>query len=655
ICISEDFMRVAKGGAIGLYVPSGPGFTDYHKQISISFHRALFQEKFRSVGDCVVAGHYFYLLADYPKEMVQMYILLGDPSLKLQLVTELFDLNIEPTRVIASQHLNFKVSGRVPHIRQGVACFYLTDPNNNIVIEPIKQKFFNSQLNFEFSLSQPIIRGEWILRAFCQDARHPERMASGKASFWVDIPYLKLIQVNKQLSNDNLTTGGEVKLTAEIENSGYLDITDAVVELYNWRNNEWEKEAETQTAVPHNSTQPVNFIVHPTGGINLYKLKLKNYFIPPDPTIEPVFEKIITLPIKRTGSYHPDIVLAPPLINLEQITSATGSIRAIVSGVIYNIGSDNFTGIKCSLLNAGKNILAEQTYPEDFFRELKPVNIKLSAVVNRIEELKKLILKTELTPENTPDANPQDNLIELNDKLLNLPDLVISEEDITFPDPNPTEGFTVFIDVVIHNKGKVAAKDFSVAGYDNHPLQGGGILFDYMNGTASKLIHYLAPNSSTKVRLRWDPIKNQGEKTIWVKVDATNKLFEENEDNNIASARLYIKKKAILKPAGIFLKEQTPEEKKQGIIQLQAVVKNIGETDAHNVFVEIYKTDIQTPENLLEKVFIPEVKAGEEQVAKATWQIKPEERHLTVRPSYRIFLKGSLQRISSILPPEEVK
>lgn len=655
VCISEDFMRVPKGGAIGLYVPAGPGFTDYHKQISISFHRALFKEKFRSVGDCVVAGHYFYLLADYPREMVQMYILLGDPSLKLQLVTELFDFNVEPARVTTEQQLKFKAYGKVPRLKQGLVSFFLTDPNNNIVIEPTTRNFFNSQLEFEFSLQKPVVRGEWILRAFCQDAKHPEQMVLGKATFWIDTPYLKLTRVNKQFSNDNYTSGAEVILTAKIENPGYLDINDAIVELYKWRNNEWEKQGETLTAVPHNSTRQLNFIVHPTEGMNLYKLRLKNYFLPPDPTIEPVFEKVIELPIKRNEAQYPDIVLVSPLISLDQITSSSGAINATVSGVIYNVGNDNFTGIKCILLNEQKDILAEQTYPEDFFRELKPVNIKLSATVTRIEELKNLTLKTELTPTNTPDANPQDNSIDLNDKLLNLPDLFVSGEDISFPDPKPTEGFTVFMDVVIHNQGKGAAKNFIVAAYDNHPLQGGAILFDYMNGTASKLIPYLAPASSTGVRLRWDPVKNQGEKTIWIKVDATNKLFEENEENNIASARLYVKKKAILKPAGIFLKEQTPEEKKLGIIQLQAVVKNIGETDAHNVYVEIYKTDSQNPENLLEKVFIPEIKAGEEQIAKATWQIKPEERHLTVRPSYRIFLKGSLQRISSILPPDEVK
>ncbi|MCD6384530.1 hypothetical protein J7M23_02020, partial [Candidatus Sumerlaeota bacterium] len=106
ICISEDFMRVSKGGAIGMYVPAGPGFTTQHKKVSTTLRRAIFRDGFRRIGDCIVAGQYYNLIENATPDMIKMFILLCEPALSLQLPASLFEMSITPTRTEPMKNLN---------------------------------------------------------------------------------------------------------------------------------------------------------------------------------------------------------------------------------------------------------------------------------------------------------------------------------------------------------------------------------------------------------------------------------------------------------------------------------------------------------------------------------------------------------------------
>ena len=66
------------------------------------------------------------------------------------------------------------------------------------------------------------------------------------------------------------------------------------------------------------------------------------------------------------------------------------------------------------------------------------------------------------------------------------------------------------------------------------------------------------------------------------------------------------------------------------------------------MFVEFYSSYEQTGENKLGQVLIEEIRPAETQMAIYRWQAREEDLHRAARPSYKIFLKGSLQRISSV-------
>ncbi|MCD6384689.1 hypothetical protein J7M23_02825, partial [Candidatus Sumerlaeota bacterium] len=531
--------------------------------------------------------------------------------------------------------------------------FWVTDPENVQRLDPTEKRFSNSRLHFEFRLPEPAPLGEWVLHAYCTSTDNPQQDALGKASFWIDKPFLQIVDFQEEQKSGHFSAGQTITLSTDVKNQSAISIEDAVLSLWRLEKNEWKKIETAHRDVPFNSTKKIPFTVTLKEGVNLFKVALENYQIPPSPTIEPLDQRILAIPVCHTNAGEPDIVLLPELFDIECRGQTKGSYHCSVKGRVYNIGSAQFKKAVFTLKDNHNKQLARQEYSAQLLTPGNPLKFTLHATLTDRRQLHNLQLTVGLVPDTVVDAHPEDNVIQLEKPDNPLPDLAITTSDISFPDPSPTEGVTVFIDVRVHNQGKGSAKNFSVAAYDNDPAKGGHKLPDFTGQTASKFISYLAPHSETTLRLRWDPVKNQGKKTIWVKVDASENVFEEREDNNTAYAEIYVKKKAILRPGGIFLKPQTPEEKRKGILRLQAVVKNTGETDARNIFVEFFKTEEHTPENMIGKVFIPCVKAGGKEVAEIEWQIKPEERHLKVRPSYRIFLKGSLQRISSILPPEE--
>jgi hypothetical protein len=84
VCIAEDFMRHRGKGAIATLMPSGPGFAGYHMELADSLLRAWSQHDVREVGvlaELLRLGH----LANHPADdHSRMFILLGDPSLRLR-------------------------------------------------------------------------------------------------------------------------------------------------------------------------------------------------------------------------------------------------------------------------------------------------------------------------------------------------------------------------------------------------------------------------------------------------------------------------------------------------------------------------------------------------------------------------------------------
>ncbi len=652
VCVSEDFMRVPRGGAVGLYVPAGPGFTAQHKKVSIGLRHALFKEGFRRIGDAVVAGQYHYLLNNNDTVMVRMFILLGDPALSLKLTHKRFDMNITPRYAGLGDESTFTVQGSVPGMNNGTVQFWVTDPDNEDVGDRVEKTFTGSRIKHTFTVNPPLKRGKWIVRAYCTEENEATADdAIGSVAFYIDSPYLIVRDVNVHENEKSGAMDETAILHATLENPGYVPVDGAkgAVE-HKGEGGEWNvvQEQPSLEILP-GAAKVVRVPVTPDEGLNLYRLSLKNYFTPPEPTIEPVPQKLVPVYVSSETVPHSGIIMPPELLSLDlKSSNQDGSLLLTLSGTVVYSGTASDDNIIVYLRNKNGEEMAKKIYPSRTFVD-HMATYRIGTTLNTFEELDSLVLTAELESTSQEEVSiTENNSIYLDKDMVALPDLAISREDITFSEETPTEGVTVFMDITVHNKGDGAAENFTVAAFDGNPNEKGRILRNVIHNRARHTLPYLAPNSRTNIRLRWDPVKNQGYQTLWFKADSNNSVPEKNADNNSAAARLYVKEKAKLQPGGILMKPQTEQEKEKGIIRLQAAVQNRGETAARNIFVEFFKTEEQTPENLIGKSFIPEIQPGEQKLAVISWEIKSEERHQKVRPTYRIFLKGSLQRISSI-------
>jgi len=83
ICIAEDFMRHEGKGAIGCFMPSGPGFLASHRVMAEGFSNAMSRARVRSQGVLAELTRTYYQAKQNPDDHSRMFLFLGDPFLRL--------------------------------------------------------------------------------------------------------------------------------------------------------------------------------------------------------------------------------------------------------------------------------------------------------------------------------------------------------------------------------------------------------------------------------------------------------------------------------------------------------------------------------------------------------------------------------------------
>ncbi|HNT34602.1 MAG TPA: CARDB domain-containing protein, partial [bacterium] len=161
------------------------------------------------------------------------------------------------------------------------------------------------------------------------------------------------------------------------------------------------------------------------------------------------------------------------------------------------------------------------------------------------------------------------------------PNLRIETADISFSDFSPVNGQTVFITVRVHNTGHRSVRDVEVRAYDGDPQTGGLVLNDDVQWPF-RTIALIRPGESETIRLRWDPFQNAGEHRIWVQLDPSNLIEEENKQDNLASRPIVVRKKADLVIEGDLSRNEARNRH-----ELSYTIKNIGEDTAREFQLQL--------------------------------------------------------------------
>lgn len=165
-----------------------------------------------------------------------------------------------------------------------------------------------------------------------------------------------------------------------------------------------------------------------------------------------------------------------------------------------------------------------------------------------------------------------------------LPDLQFVERSITFTPESPRSGETIFINAKVANQGVATATDVNVEGYyqsttdKREPMR-------VTVGTQGARIERIDPGETHEISVRWDPTDNDGPHQIELEIDPYKRVQEENEDNNLISDRIVVRKKADLVIDATHVIVTPIEEGRR--LQVYFEVWNHGESVAEHAVIEL--------------------------------------------------------------------
>ena len=644
VCIAEDCMRQKDGGAVAVFAPSGPGYTSSHKRISAKLRESLFQHGLFRLGEAVTAARCLYLLENYPVDIMQMFIFLGDPTTSMQTPRGNVSLEI-PKRVYSYDETpaSLDINASVDSPKYGKCLLSLYSPDNKLIYESEEIDYSNGTINHRLPLPETDREGEWIIRAYCMNQKE-KKDAVGALRVIVSSPYLALSNPRIDRPLSDISRGDNIKLSVEVKNDSLVECPGAAVSLEDLSRG-GEARVANQSVEPGEKKE-FSWDVKAAPGMNVFRFRLNNHARHPDPEKPRKDVEMIAFAAASENAVNPDLAFPEHLLDLDY-SQVEDKARMSAVSQIFNLGSEPAEEVTVNL-RSGKSSKGAvlKSVKIGSLSSLIPRKVNLNTQLDNPRSGRYFTIEA-IAGEKTNESEMENNVFTFEHNVENLSDLAIREDGIILSKQKPTEGETVFFDVPVVNRGKGAAEDAVMAMFDDKPGDGGKMLFNYM-GSSHFRIPYLKPGSEKYFRLRWDPVKNRGKNTIYIKVDALNRIPELNENNNVETVSLYVRSKADLKPAGIDI-VQTEQDINNLEAKLVARVENRGETEARNVSVRFYKSRIQIPETLVGETLIPKIGPGETAETEFQWKLESEEEaRFTYNPSILVFLKGSNQRFSSV-------
>lgn len=644
IAISEDMLRQPAGGAIGLFVPSGPGFSSGHMKLSAAIHDAFLKKRVRQMGDAAALARSLYLLQKNQVEIMQMFILLGDPALALQIPQGEAALTADKN-IITPKELpaTIKVTAAIASPLKGKALLHLWSPDNELTQTLQTIDYRNGVSEFVLNLPADAASGEWVARCYAFNEKTGQD-AVGAVSLIVGEPLLSLQNPRPQKALMDIRRGEPLKISVELKNSAPVPCAEARVELLDLTQSANPPQI-ISLAIPADSSRAISATVIPGAGLNIYQFRLSDYYQNPAPDVPVQSSETVAVAALDDSLTSPDLCLSETLMKRTFVQSGDSVVMSL-NLPVYNLGAmplDYADLVLCSGATTEGVVLRSLRLPPMAALLPNPANMTVNIPDAAFSQM--FTLKA-LPPQGMSDVNPDNNYFTFKYDPNDLCDIEITSDSIRISEEKPTEGKTIFFDVPVTNRGESPADHFRICLFDNDPAQGGRPLFDY-TGKPEREVSHLKPQATKVVRLRWDPTRNSGKNVVYIKADSANLVAESNENNNTASVEIYVRTKAKIKTASIEIR-QTEKERDDLIAHLVAKVRNEGETEAKNVSVRFFKSKIQTPETTIGETMIPRIEPGETAETDFIWQLKEDEAKFTYRPSFQVFLKGSSQRFSSV-------
>ncbi|GAB4318369.1 MAG: hypothetical protein Kow0059_11810 [Candidatus Sumerlaeia bacterium] len=652
VCIAEDMMRVKNGGAIGVFAPSGPGFSSAHQTLAVALRQAFFRQGLRRIGDATMRARLFYVLKEQSPDLARMFILLGDPALPLQIPQGRAEFEPAALALVPGDERRWTFTAR-PGFDEGRVWFFLMNGDGEVIEAREPRPFRRGLASVTFTLPDEPADGQWVVSGYFVDAAGHTDSAGGaliqRYHPWVTLDDWQMI--GRPAAEEGTDDGGRT-VAAIVHNQSPLPVSGVTVVFERLAApGRWVQIERRTVSLRGEERRSVAAVLGGLApGAHVVRARLLNYSDPGAPTRQPKDELrmglVVAVPAGAAGEDSGWLALPSELAVFTPTSAAENQVTMMLECVVLNASAERRPVARLVLRYAGATV--GQTGVVQLAPGLAtPVRAAVSLSPDDWPEA----LEWTLESDSAAPAGGSDEAGVLARGAFPVPPLALPEvvlEEARLITPSPTEGETVFVEARLANHGLAAARDIAVKLFSKAPEDGGRELEDMTSGHGPVRVEYLAPGGQASVRLRWDPFKNLDQKQIVVQADPGRSVPEFRRDDNRAILPLRVRSKARLKGVGLYFLPPTEEERRERRIRLEAVVRNEGETPARGVVVAVYKSARHAPEELIEEALLPEIGPGETKSAVVTWPLSEEELERELNPSFQIYFKGSLQRTAGL-------
>ena len=637
--ISEDLMRQPEAGAVGLFVPSGPGNTGVHRRIVREWRAALFKDNIRQFGGLSVMTRLRFLGLGGPPHMAYMYLLLGAPALSMNLASSWRELEFESRFVKPGEEDIIAYLDDVVPL-SGSVIAWLEDQLGNVLYKGVEQDYSHGEIRYPVTI--PEIQDPFnpcrVMMYAWNDQNRGEVAAAGDLELIYSRP--RILDVKAIHAKP-----GEAKISLHLENDAPVETGIFSVDVEHLLDGRRVPVTGIQLQLKPGEEREIELFATLPGGddpaVFRAVLSIEEQYGNLDDSVRSV-KYFALLPMENW------IGFIPRLSHLE-IPHARRSGKLMVTVLSnFNPGDDYLLDhpVKTSDSRGTATLefghlndiyMAEWVFPldSDFYKALDAAELELIRVDDgpgsRTEILRTLNLHS------IPQKQPH---------------LRIEPQSISQKPPNPTDGQTVFIEFEVHNAGNMVSRETRPVLYDENPAKGGEKLplQSQPAGNGQHIIPPLGPGRSKSCQLRWDPIRNAGVQDIWISLNTGRSENDPVYGEQVIKYQFYVRSKHRLTQDVPIEVYQKPEDVGISRFRIKAEIANEGETKASNVEVIFFMTETEMQrDNPLGTVDVDVIPPGKSRRVEFVWDYRKEDfmdvEQPLLKPTTHVRLKGSAQRI----------
>ena len=506
VCLAEEFIRHGDRGAIAVWAPSGGGTTDQHMILSHLMTRNLIEDGLRRFGEAIAMSKTEYLSVSYSHELVDQYVLFGDPTLSLALPHERLDLQVDQAHYYADQEQSFSVNAAIDSMQEGQALIACTVGGKTIYqSEPLA--FTEGTISHSFTATPPqTTEGEAVFHLYAWNAEQ-NLDAWGSAT-------LPMVEVELQLAGGRAArANGQLGVEFQVVNPTSFNAENIRFEL----DLGGELIPLTAGSIPAQSTQTLQWQGAHEDDLQyaFVRINEKPSLLLPESDVK---DRLAIEVPQPQDTPTPSVV---PLIGKIRFTAheliAGETVRLRAPFVNHSDESQFIRAVVKSPRPAQD--VREVTLTAHEERELD-FSIQLpDALGDAAFELHAFV-------DGATTVYPFEKMV------WGKPDLALAEGDfVVTPDP-PVIGKTVKIRTNIYNVGQGPAHDIRLDAYLGDPSQRQRL--NPFHGSQRARIEELGPSGMQAVELTWDPegYEGLGTNQIYLVVDPTGRIEETDESNN---------------------------------------------------------------------------------------------------------------------------